>query len=111
MLTSIEGGNMTVTATEEQIFDASSYELPIPSLDGHKADRLAVTFTGGVDLDRTSEEDLDFVGGLRLGQQITLTVTATVTKKGFTLNPGKDDTPETTGYGVVVKVHSWEIAG
>lgn len=95
---------------ESAIFDATSYDLPIPSLDGHKADRLAITFSGGVDLDRTSEEDLSFIDNLMLGQEVTLSVTAVVTKKGFTLSPGKDEGPETTGYGVGLKVHSLEVS-
>jgi len=100
-----------VATDEEAIFDASSYDLPIPRLDGHKADRLSVAFSGGVDLDRTSEEDLELVDTLTLGKEISLTVTAIVTKKGFTLNPGKDENPETTGWGVGLKVVSLEVAG
>lgn len=98
------------TTTEDGIFDASTYDLPIPRLDGYKADRLAIAFSGGVDLDRTSEDDLALVDSLTLGRQVELRVTATVTKKGFTLAAGKDDNPETTGYGVGLKVHSLEVA-
>lgn len=102
---------MTIApTTEEPIFDASGYDLPIPRLDGHKADRMAITFSGGVDLDRTSQEDLDLVDSLTLGKGVTLTVTAIVTKKGFSLSPGKDDEPERTGYGVGLKVQSLELA-
>ena len=100
---------MTVV-DEEAIFDASSYELPIPRLDGHKADNLTVSFSGGVSLDRTSEEDLELVDSLTLGKQVTLSVTAVVTKKGFTLNPGRDENPETTGWGVGLRVQSLEVA-
>lgn len=101
---------MTIApTTEEPIFDASGYDLPIPRLDGHKADRLAVTFSGGVDLDRTSEDDLSLVDSLALGREVELRVTAVVTKKGFTLTAGKDDEPERTGYGVGLKVQSLEV--
>ena len=100
---------MTVV-DEEAIFDATSYDLPIPSQDGHKADRLSIAFSGGVDLDRTSEEDLALVDELTLGKQVTLTVTAIVTKKGFTLSPGREENPEQTGYGVGLKVNSLEVA-
>lgn len=101
--------SVTPVIDEDAIFDATSYDLPIPRLDGHKADRLSVAFSGGVELDRTSEEDLALVDELTLGKQVTLTVTAVVTKKGFTLTAGKDETPETTGYGVGLKVNSIEI--
>ena len=99
---------MTVV-DEEAIFDATSYDLPIPSQDGHKADNLTIAFSGGVSLDRTSEEDLALVDELTLGKEVTLTVTAVVTKKGFTLSPGRDENPETTGYGVGLKVNSIEV--
>lgn len=95
------------TATDE-IFDASSYDLPIPRLDGHKADKLVVSFSGQIELDRTSQDDLDLVEGFSLGREVELRITATVSKKGFTLAAGKDDGPETTGYGVGLKVHSLE---
>lgn len=97
-------------AIDDAIFDAQPYDLPIPRLDGHKADSLSIAFSGGVALDRTSEEDLELVETLALGQEITLRITATVTKKGFTFAPGKDDSPETTGYGVGLKVYSLEVA-
>jgi hypothetical protein len=99
---------MTVV-DETAIFDATSYDLPIPSQDGHKADRLSIAFSGGVDLDRTSEEDLALVDELTLGKEVTLTVTAIVTKKGFTLSPGREENPESTGYGVGMKVTSLEV--
>ena len=101
---------MTVAPiTEEPIFDASGYDLPIPRLDGHKADRLSIAFSGGVDLDRTSEEDLSMVDSLTLGREIELRVTAIVMKKGFTLSAGKDEEPEKTGYGIGLKVQSIEV--
>lgn len=97
---------MSLVDTENAIFDASSYDLPIPRLDGHKADRLSISFSGGVDLDRTSEEDLELIEGLTLGGQVELRITATVTKKGFTFNAGRDESPDATGYGVGLKVES-----
>jgi hypothetical protein len=92
------------TLAEDGIFDASAYQLPIPDLDGHKADRLALTFGGGVDLDRTSEDDLEFINGLELGRTVTLKVECIVTKKGFSYSAGKEDGPDSTGYGVGLKV-------
>jgi len=100
---------MTSVATEE-IFDASSYDLPIPRLDGYKADNLVLNIGGAITLDRTSEEDLAFIDTLSLGSEVTLQVVATVTKKGFTLAPGRDENPETTGYGVGLKVHTVAVA-
>lgn len=98
----------TVTATQEQAFDAGVYDLPIPRLDGHKADKLTLSFSGSVELDRTSEDDLGLIDSLMLGRDCELHLVATVTRKGFTLQVGKDDSPETTGYGVGFKIHSIE---
>ena len=88
-------------------FTPEAYQLAIPGMDGYKAEKIAVAFSGGVDLDRTSTEDLDFVNGLTLGKQVTLTVVATVTKKGFSLTT-KDEI-DAAGYGVGLKVHSLEV--
>lgn len=100
---------MTTLAAAESDFTAESYQLEIPGMDGYRADKLSLGFAGSVDLDRTSQEDLDFVNGLKLGRELKLLVTAVVTKKGFTLTTGKDEGPDSTGYGVGLKVHSLEV--
>lgn len=84
-------------------------QLQIPGMDGYRATKLTISMSGAVDLDTTSREDLDFLNELRLGQQVELKVQAIVTKKGFTLTPG-DEKPDTTGYGVGLKFHSFEVA-
>lgn len=85
-------------------------QLEIPGLDGYRAEKLALTLSGGVEFsDLTQAEDVAFVKSLRLGQEVRLTVTATVTKKGFVLTPGKDEmTDDKTSFGVGLKVHSLE---
>ena len=97
-------------APQEQAFDTTVYDLPIPKLDGHKADKLTIAFSGSVELDRTNSDDLELIDALTLGRDVEMRVTATVTRKGFTLAAGKEDAPETTGYGVGMKVHSLEVA-
>ena len=87
-------------------FSRETYQLAIPGMDGYQAERLSLGFSGSVDLDRTSQEDLDFVNGLKLGREVVLRVTATVTKKGFSLQGGEG---ESAGYGVGLKVHSLEV--
>lgn len=94
----------------DEVDYVDALQLEIPGMDGYRADRLALAFSGQVDLDRTSADDLEFVNGLTLGKQVELRVTATVTKKGFTLTAGKEDSPDSTGYGVGLKVHSLEAA-
>lgn len=99
----------TMTEPQEQAFDAAVYDLPIPAQDGHKADKLVISFSGSVELDRTNADDLDLVESLRLGREVTMRVSGPVTRKGFGLSGGKDDAPETTTYGVSVKVQSLEV--
>lgn len=105
----MEAATAAPAAREDTVFDASIYDLPIPSEDGNKADRIVVTFSGSVELDRTSTDDLDFLEQLRLGRDVELSVTCLVTKKGFGYSPGKEDEAGSTGYGVGLKVHSVEV--
>ena len=102
---------MTITDID---FDGKLAErqMEIPGLDGYVAEKLSVTLSGGVDFtDVTQAEDVAFVKGLKLGQEVRLTVTATVTKKGHTLTPGRDEmTDDKLAYGVGLKVHSLEVS-
>jgi hypothetical protein len=87
-------------------------QLELPGLDGYTAEKLAVTLSGGVEFtDVTQREDVEFVKSLRLGQEVRLAVTATVTGKGFKLTPARDDmTDDKTAFGVALKVHTLEVA-
>lgn len=104
---------MSVPVLEEVDFVGAhqALQMAIPGLDGYRAQRLSVSLSGGVDFDDvTQRDDVEFVNSLKLGQEVTLQVTATVTRKGFTLTPGRDDmTDDKTSYGVTLKVHSLEV--
>lgn len=101
-----------MTALEEVDFAAKLDErqMEIPGLDGYRAEKLAISISGGVEfLDVTQADDVAFVKSLKLGQEVTLQVVATVTRKGFILTPGKDEmTDDKTTFGVGLKVHSLE---
>jgi hypothetical protein len=87
-------------------------QMEIPGLDGYRAEKLALSLTGGVEFsDLTQAEDVEFVKSLKLGQEVRLNVTATVVKKGFALSLGKDEmTEDKTTFGVSLKVGSLEVA-
>jgi hypothetical protein len=69
---------MASVATQEQAFDASAYDLPIPrDRFGRKADKLVVQL-GQVVLDRTSEDDLATFEALEKGAVVDLHVRAFV---------------------------------
>ena len=101
--------SMVATTEQEQAFDTEPYTLPIPKLDGHTADKVIIALSGSVELDRHNPTHLEFIETLTLGKDVDLDITATVTRKGFTLQAGKEDSPESTGYGVGLKVHSLEV--
>jgi hypothetical protein len=99
-------------STTDEDFSLGSYQeqqMRIPGLDGYRAEKVAVSFSGGVELDKTNTEHLDFLDDLKLGASVQITVVASVTKKGFTLALAEDG-PGSAGYGVGLKVHSLEVA-
>lgn len=98
---------MTTTALPE--FALEDVQLAIPGMDGYRADKIAIGFSGGVDLDRTSSEDLEFVNGLKMFQEVQLLVTATVVKKSFAGSKGLEGETQ-VGYGVGLKIHSLDVA-
>ncbi len=93
------------TDVDDAIFDAQAYDLPIPKLDGHKADRLVLSFGGSLELDRTLESDLGLIERLHLGENVTLSVEAIVAGKGFS-HATKGEDGEQVGYQVRLRVHS-----
>ena len=97
------------TTEAGELFDPKPFTRPIPKLDGHVADRVVLAFGGSVELDRLVEDDLELVERLRLGQDVTLTIEATVAGKGFS-HATKADEEEQVGYTVKLRVHSVEGA-
>jgi len=85
-------------------------QLEIPGMDGYRAEKLAISLSGGVEFaDVTQADDVAFVKSLKLGQEVELKVVATVTRKGFVLTPGRDEmSDDKTTFGVGLKAHSLE---
>ena len=92
---------------DDIVFDASTYDLPIPKIDGRKATNLDIRFTGSGSLDRTSEDDLALLEAARLGREIRLIVVGEIGAKSFRLNRKADDAEELS-YTCTVKVLSVE---
>lgn len=95
---------MTTPLAEEAIFDPAPYDLPIPSLDGQKADKVILSFGGSMELDRTNEDDLQLIDSLLLGRDVRLSIIASVAGKGFTCSVKEDG--DSTGYRVQLRVHT-----
>ena len=94
------------TAITDRPFTAADYQLEIPGMDGYRADKLTVSFGGGVELQVTDVDDLNFLKTLELGKNVSLTIEAVVVRKAHTLTPGNETTDAQLGYGVALKVHS-----
>jgi len=92
-------------STQAPAFDATIYDLPIPKVDGLKADRLEIVVGGSVKLDRTSRTDLDLISDFKVGERATLTVEVVCVGKPATYTPGKDDdTPGTVTHRTQLRV-------
>ncbi len=99
---------MSVVEQSDEIFDASKYDLPIPRMDGHKADTIVLAFSS-YNLDRTSEDDLALISdSLVLGQDVELVLRGRVIRKGFR-NVVRED-GVSNEFGVGLRVNSVEAA-
>ncbi len=96
----------TAIEPDEVTFSPESYRLEVPSLDGHKAARCALRFSGSGKLDRTSADDVELMRAARLGEPIRLIVIGEVASKAFSL---KKDTDELE-YAFVVRITAVEAA-
>ena len=74
---------------DDAVFDVSSYDLNIPSLDNRKATKLDVRFSGSGTLDRTSEDDLALLEAMRIGSPVRLIITGQISGKAFRLVHGR----------------------
>lgn len=65
--------------------------MPVARIDGHKATKLDMHFSGSGSLDRTSDDDVALLEAMRLGAPVRLIVTGTINGKGFRLGGADDD--------------------
>ncbi len=91
------------TDVDDAIFDATTYDLPIPKIDGIRSESLSISFGGT--LDRTKESDLEELGRMQLLEEVTVTVRAVVAGKSFSGKGGSDD-PKV---GYQVRLHVTEL--
>jgi hypothetical protein len=96
---------MSAVDLDDEIFNASTYDLPIPNLDGRRATQLEIRLAGGGVLDRTSEDDLALLEAARLGREVRLIVTGVISSKSFRLRGISEDE---LGYSCSVRVASVE---
>jgi hypothetical protein len=91
---------------DDSTFSADAYDLPIPKMDGRRATKLHIRFSGTCDLDRTSEDDLELLNAMRLGLPVRLIVTGSIGAKAFNLSTNDEE----LAYSCTVRVTSVEEA-
>jgi len=95
----------TAPLADEDIFSRESYNLAVPNVDGIRATKLDIRFSGSGPLDRTLEDDLALLEAARLGSEVVLIVRGKFVGKGFRLS-GRDD--EELSFSATVRVESVE---
>jgi hypothetical protein len=96
----------TALEPDEIVFSPESYRLEIPTLDGHRAARCALRFSGSASLDRTSSDDVELMSAARLGNEVLLLVRGEVATKSFTLPKSGEELE----YAFVVRITAVEAA-
>ena len=90
----------------DEEFSLASYqqhEKHIPALDGFKAAKLELRFSGSGILDRTSLDDVELLEAARLGEPVRLIVVGEFVGKGFRLRRNSDGEGELS-YTCTVRV-------
>jgi hypothetical protein len=93
---------------DESVFSAESYRtMRVPTVDGKRAERIALRFSGAVERDRTASDDLEFVDGLTLdGSLVRLVIVGEAMAKSFIRRKGREVAID---YAVSLRVESVEI--
>jgi hypothetical protein len=99
----------TSAVTDDGLFDRSQYDLPIPEKDGHKADLLRLAVGGSINLDLYDEHALEFFNGLRLGRDLELTVTFTVSGSAWRNTVKGEDEQDHVVHQITLTAHSIDI--
>lgn len=90
-------------------FDVDDYADPalsIHKVDGHQIDRIALTFSGTVFLERGDAEDVALYNRLKLGRDVTLQVEAKTSGSGAKGATDKDGDLDVVVGEKKLKVHS-----
>lgn len=91
------------------IIDRSLYEredLAIPKVDGQSIDRIAITFSGTVFLDRSSPGDVKTYNALTLGRDVQLLIEAKCNGTGAKGATDRDGALDVVVGTKGIKVHS-----
>lgn len=99
-------GPIPLADAEDALFNGAAYDTPVPKLNGHRADVLKLAFAGGVEIDLMLPDSIEWFKGLRFGQELELTVTATVAKHTWALKTNSETGEEKATHTLGLTVHS-----
>lgn len=105
-LVNIETGEVVVDG--DALFNKTPYTIPVPTLDGHRADTLRLAFAGNVDIDTMIDDQLEHFKRLQFGQEIELRITGTVGKNGWTIKSNAETGEETVTHTIGVQITTYE---
>lgn len=93
-------------AATDGLFDGAAYDTPVPKLNGHRADVLKIQLAGGVEIDLMLTDHVEWFKSLRFGQELELTVHATVAKHTWALKTNTETGEEKATHTLGLTVHS-----
>jgi hypothetical protein len=96
-------------AADGKIFDDSAYEredLAIPKVDGEGIDKIRITFSGNVMLDRSNPADVALFNRARLSQELELRCSGKVSAVTTGFTTSKDGDLDAVVGGKTIKVES-----
>lgn len=96
-----------MTTTEEELFDATQYEIPFPTIDGHKVDDLTLKLGGAINLSRNDPQHTALMESLTLGRRIRLVSYGIVTAKNHSVRRDIEGN-ELVTHAIGIKIESIE---
>jgi hypothetical protein len=87
-------------------FDASTYALDVPNVDGVHAEKIIIAFAGSVELDIHDEKDLAIFNALTLGKEVDLRVAGIVADRPSPLKTDKETGAQTMIRKTKIAVHT-----
>jgi hypothetical protein len=88
-----ESEEQTTAEQDGELFDKSQYEredLQLPKVDGEGTDKIAIKFSGTVLLDRADPADVALMRSMKLGNDVTLNVEASVSAKAHKFTTSRE---------------------
>lgn len=100
----VEASTETPVEVPERIANARPEELALPRIDGRDIDRMEITFSGTIRLDRSDPADVALFRRAQLGKEIDVRVVGIAAGKHVTVSWDEDGYPGETTSSAKVKL-------